>query len=498
MNQEKIKDNLTKITNRRFLILTIIVPMLMITASLIFKITGLASSHFTYPKIFGSYATVIMLCLVLNAVFNLYGEKPATKWIAVTIGIMIIIVLRYVTVQAPESHAIFYFIICMSFMYFNIPLIIYCTISAIILDIAFIKIFSEAVFAGMDTRNLGIRYFSYIWASVSTIITSMTIRSLMDKAVTGEKEAIKSADTIQSFANTLTHAITKIKESTVTLSSIYNENLSSFGDIETNINTNLSISHEQSQNAGNIQSIMGQISLTLNNIGENISGISRSTETFSNLIERGNRFIGEQNDKMNDTIKNNSRVVTAIEEFHGSIKKIDQIIKSINNIADQTNLLSLNAAIEAARAGDAGRSFAVVATEVGKLAEESAKATDEISGIVKVIQKDSNMLIDEVNKSNVFIREQELLMQESRNIYSEINSQFDGINRMIQHTTGIITNIISSASDSSELISTNNDLSKTINGNMNTINQILLTYRESSDVLLKQIQNLMNVAESMN
>jgi len=320
----------------------------------------------------------------------------------------------------------------------------------------------------------------------------------MDKAVTGEKDAIKSADTIQSFANTLTQAMTKIKESTVTLSSIYNENLSSFSDIETNINTNLSISHKQSQNAGNIQSIMGQITLTLNNIGENISGISRSTETFSNLIERGNRFIAEQNDKMNDTIKNNSRVVTAIEEFHGSIKKIDQIIKSINNIADQTNLLSLNAAIEAARAGDAGRSFAVVATEVGKLAEESAKATDEISGIVKVIQKDSNMLIDEVNKSNAFIREQELLMQESRNIYSEINSQFDGINRMIQHTTGIITNIISSASDSSELISTNNDLSKTINGNMNTINQILLTYKESSDVLLKQIQNLMNVAESMN
>ncbi len=94
--------------------------------------------------------------------------------------------------------------------------------------------------------------------------------------------------------------------------------------------------------------------------------------------------------------RSQQELVDLAEQLSGATKNIEGIVNLIRDIADQTNLLALNAAIEAARAGEAGRGFAVVADEVRKLAEKSQSATDDISEAIKAIEDNSNEMLQKM------------------------------------------------------------------------------------------------------
>jgi methyl-accepting chemotaxis protein len=100
-----------------------------------------------------------------------------------------------------------------------------------------------------------------------------------------------------------------------------------------------------------------------------------------------------------------STAMTQVEGLAANSEKIGSVLEVIRGIAEQTNLLALNAAIEAARAGEQGRGFAVVADEVRNLASRTREATDEISGMIQSIQQETGNAISTMERGNVLMQE---------------------------------------------------------------------------------------------
>ena len=134
-------------------------------------------------------------------------------------------------------------------------------------------------------------------------------------------------------------------------------------------------------------------------------------------------------EELNNATKSNiditNKTIKDIEDLESESKAITEIIGVINDIAAQTNLLSLNASIEAARAGDAGRGFSVVAEEIRKLSEKSVSAAGEIEQIIRNITKKTQATAITVRQIEGISKTQEKRLLEVVNLFNNINAHVD-------------------------------------------------------------------------
>ncbi|OTT36063.1 methyl-accepting chemotaxis protein [Acinetobacter pittii] len=242
-------------------------------------------------------------------------------------------------------------------------------------------------------------------------------------------------------------------------------------------------SEHQAQEIAGASTAMNEMAQSIDQVSSNASESAevaeRSVQIASNGAQVVNRSI-EGMDTIREQIQETSKRIKRLGE---SSQEIGNIVSLINDIADQTNILALNAAIQASMAGEAGRGFAVVADEVQRLAERSASATKQIETLVKTIQTDTDEAVISMEQTTTEV-------VRGANLAKDAGIALDEI----QKVSGDLANLIASISDAAKLQSAS---ASHIATTMTVVQEITSQTTTATFDTARSVSELANMAESL-
>jgi methyl-accepting chemotaxis protein len=278
----------------------------------------------------------------------------------------------------------------------------------------------------------------------------------------------KMKNSINNLGDALTDLISQLQEAIHTTAS-------ASAEISSTADSLAAASQEQSSQTDEVASAMEEMSRTVSDNANSAIRTAEVAKQSGEVANNGGIVVKQTVAKMSEIANVVKMSADNIAKLGESSKKIGEIISVIDDIADQTNLLSLNAAIEAARAGEQGRGFAVVADSVGKLAISTASATKEIAEMIKGIQEDTETAVRAMEKGTAEVQSGIELADNAGNSLHDI---LQGINELLD-----MVNQIAAASEqqsaTSEQISKNvSSISKVTADSSRNIEDVASTANE--------------------
>ena len=242
-------------------------------------------------------------------------------------------------------------------------------------------------------------------------------------------------------------------------------------------------SEHQAQEIAGASAAVNEMAVTIDQVSANAAESAQVAERSVQIANNGAKVV--QNtikgmDNIREQIQDTSKRIKRLGE---SSQEIGDIVSLINDIADQTNILALNAAIQASMAGDAGRGFAVVADEVQRLAERSAAATKQIEGLVKAIQSDTNEAVISMEQTTTEVVRGARLAQDAGVALEEIEGVSTNLAALIQNISNAARQQASSAGH--------------ISNTMNVIQEITSQTSAGTQATAQSIGNLAKTATAL-
>ena len=332
--------------------------------------------------------------------------------------------------------------------------------------------------------------------------TNRQLRETAEKNERNQTAILRLLDEIADLADgNLTVAATVTEDFTGAIADSINYSIDQLRDLVATINltavqvagaaqeTQATAMHLAEASEHQAQEIAGA-SAAINEMAVSIDQVSANASESSAVAERSVAIANKGNEVVHNTITGMDNIREQIQDTSKRIKRLGEssqeigdIVSLINDIADQTNILALNAAIQASMAGDAGRGFAVVADEVQRLAERSSAATKQIEALVKTIQTDTNEAVISMEQTTSEVVRGARLAQDAGVALEEIEKVSKTLAALIQNISNAARQQASSAGH--------------ISNTMNVIQEITSQTSSGTTATAKSIGTLAKMASEM-
>lgn len=328
-----------------------------------------------------------------------------------------------------------------------------------------------------------------MWVVVAVIIIVIFTGVLIAKNLTSSIKQVQDAMTKMADGDLTTRIDHLGKNELGVLAESYNKTAANLSNLTSQLvsvannvagssETLASAMNQADHNSQNMLSQVEQIATALNEMSSTALEMSQNAanaETAANEaitnVEIGNKSLIKSNDislKIGESITEATKLVNQLKEYS---TEIGAVIEVINSISEQTNLLALNAAIEAARAGEAGRGFAVVADEVRSLAAKTQQSTIDIQEIITKLQT-------QAEKADQFMKSNTKLIDDSQQVANSVQEAFKGITESVNTISDVNSMVATAASEQS---SVTEDISSNIALTVDIVNQNVLGIAESTN-----------------
>ena len=285
--------------------------------------------------------------------------------------------------------------------------------------------------------------------------------------------ATVSEDFTGAIADSMNFAIDQLRQLVLVINSTADRVSQSTEETQLNAVELAEASEHQAQEIAGVSAAINEMAVSIDQVSTNATESATVAQRSVAIAYNGADVVQRSIEGMNvirDQIQETSKRIKRLGE---SSQEIGDIVGLINDIADQTNILALNAAIQASMAGEAGRGFAVVADEVQRLAERSAKATKQIENLVKTIQADTNEAVMSMESTTSEVVRGARLAKDAGEALEEVQSVSNNLADLIQSISDAALQQADSAGNISNTMNIIQDItSQTSSGTMATARSV--------------------------
>lgn len=412
----------------------------------LFLIAGYITEYFKGAKTL-SYLLVMMAIIVIPMVtatfiFLKNNRSNIMKYITLS-GYFVLYGFAMFTAPPERLHVFAYMfpIVLSYFLYFDLKLVLAASVAFTSVNVARIVylMFFLGYNSSYDTTNYLIQFGCVLMFAVSLMYSTKIsntfseekIRDIMEEQSKQENiltDVLKIAAVLDKNSKEVHRIVKELEEFTNTASNAVMEIEKGAADTASNIQVQSGLTHD----------IHGLISDTSKD-SEVMEQISVNT---AEAVAEGMEIIEVLNEKSDDVSQNSDSAYNIMLDLKQKTDEIRTITDLISSISEQTNLLSLNAAIESARAGETGKGFAVVADEIRKLAAQSKESTDGIIRIINELYDQTDRSVEAVLKLKEANEEQNALVSRTMDIFTGISQKMNEVRENVNRVNDKVSKIL--------------------------------------------------------